>query len=70
MKKQILFLILLMPLFSFLEAQNVPEHIDNQTIVLFLDEMASSHIIELNSSIKPYSRSFIAEKLLEIKEEE
>lgn len=59
-----------MPLFSFLEAQNVPEHIDNQTIVLFLDEMASSHIIELNSSIKPYSRSFIAEKLLEIKEEE
>lgn len=40
------------------------EHIQNKAIYEFLDELASQHIIELNSAIKPYSRTFICEQLL------
>lgn len=32
----------------------------------FLDEMAADHIIQLNSIVRPYSRQYIASKLLEI----
>jgi len=39
------------------------EHIQNTKIYNFLDEMASKQIIELNSTIKPYSRTFIFEQL-------
>ncbi|MDD2413033.1 MAG: hypothetical protein PHR79_08995 [Bacteroidales bacterium] len=40
------------------------EHIQSTKIYDFLDEMASMQIIELNSTIKPYSRTFIAEQLI------
>jgi hypothetical protein len=37
----------------------------NENIDLFLDELSTNHIVELNSVIKPYSRVYIAEKLKE-----
>ncbi|HMT29430.1 MAG TPA: hypothetical protein PKD91_09145 [Bacteroidia bacterium] len=46
--------------------QIVYQHVDNNSIYEFLDEMANMKVIELNSAIKPYSRTFIAEKLVEI----
>ena len=51
-------------------SQVIYEHISNTSIYNFLDELANNKIIELNSSVKPYSRKFIAEKLLEAKMKE
>ena len=41
------------------------EHISRTAIYDLLDELANEKIIQINSVIKPYSRTFIAEKLLE-----
>jgi len=49
-----------------LNAQDIPQHISYARIYEFMDEMANEGLIELNSTIKPYSRSFIAKKLHEI----
>lgn len=49
----------------FLSAQTVYHDVSNHAIYDFLDEMANMQIIKVNSAIKPYSRVFIAEKLLE-----
>lgn len=46
-------------------AQDIPEHISYTRIYDYLEELATDGIIELNSVAKPYSRSFIAEKLIE-----
>jgi len=46
-------------------AQDIPQHISYTRIYEFLDELATDNIIELNSAIKPYSRTFIAERLNE-----
>ena len=48
--------------------QIVFENTSKTTIYEFLDEMANQKFIEINSSIKPYSRKFIAECLKEIEE--
>ncbi len=49
----------------FFYGQAVPEHISNRPLYDFLDELASDHVITLSSAVKPYSRTFIAEKLEE-----
>jgi len=54
-------LILNLPAFS----QEIPHPVNNSGIYIFLDELATSHIIEINSVIKPYSRLYIANKLKE-----
>lgn len=46
-------------------AQDIPEHISYTRIYDYLDELAIDGIFELNSAVKPYSRAFIAEKLLD-----
>lgn len=46
-------------------AQDIPLHISNTRIYDFLDELANKQIISLNSAVKPYSRNFVAQKLLE-----
>jgi len=46
-------------------AQDIPEHISYTRIYDYLDELATDGFIDLNSVAKPYSRSFIAGKLLE-----
>jgi len=48
--------------------QVVYEHVSRSSIYDFLDELANEKIIQVNSVVKPYSRTFIAEKLLEAKE--
>ena len=48
-----------------LKSQVVYETVFENSVYIFLDELANDKIIELNSSIKPYSRDFIARKLQE-----
>jgi hypothetical protein len=47
-------------------SQVVYQHVDNKAIYEFLDEMANMKIIELNSAVKPYTRIFISQKLIEV----
>lgn len=51
-------------------AQDIPQHISYYKIYDFIDELANSGYFELNSAIKPYSRKFILEKLIEAKNQE
>jgi hypothetical protein len=44
-------------------SQEVPHPVNNYSIYEFLDELANYQIISINSALKPYSRSFIAEQL-------
>ncbi len=61
----ILLLVKMEILSPFLYSQEVPHSVKNTGVYDFLDELANSRIIEINSVIKPYSRLFIAEKLTE-----
>lgn len=56
-------LILTQALRSPVYSQEVPHAVKNTGVYDFLDELANSRIIEINSAIKPYSRLFIAQKL-------
>ena len=62
--KKIAFIILLFCPISLL-AQNIPQHISYYRIYEFIDELAIDKIIDINSVAKPYSRDFIAKKLIE-----
>ena len=62
--RKIVTLLLLCLSFS-VGAQIVYEDINNVGIYEFLDELANLRVIQINSVIKPYSRQFIAEKLME-----
>lgn len=62
--KKIAFIILLFCPISLL-AQNIPQHISYYRIYDFIDELAIDKIININSVSKPYSRDFIAKKLIE-----
>ncbi len=48
-----------------LYSQTVYQHVSDKSLYEFLDELANEHLIILNTSIKPYSRKLIAEKLVE-----
>lgn len=48
-----------------LSSQSIPEHISNKPLYDFLDDLANDQVIDLVSVVKPYSRSYIAEKLLD-----
>ena len=50
-----------------IQAQTIYEHVSNKNIYEFIDELANQKIIEINSVVKPYSRMFIADKLIEAK---
>jgi len=65
--KQIIIVILCSVTIS-LFSQDVPHSVKNAGVYEFLDELASSQVIFLNSAIKPYSRSFIAKCLEEAEE--
>jgi hypothetical protein len=47
------------------KSQDVYYHVSNTELYDFLDELANSRIIFINSVVKPFSREYIAEKLLE-----
>lgn len=62
------FLFMLVMAFSLtIKAQDIPEHISYTRIYDFLDELATDGFISLNSTVKPYSRLYIAQKLLEVR---
>ncbi len=62
-----LYLILFLIGFSFQnQAQSIYQHTSKHTIYDFLNEASTQKIIDINSAIQPYTRSFIADKLLEI----
>jgi hypothetical protein len=48
-----------------LHPQEVPHNIKNYGVYDFIDELANSRIITINSVVKPYSRMLIAQKLIE-----
>ncbi len=50
---------------STLYSQVAYEHVSNKNIYDFMDELANEKFIEINSVVKPYSRGFIADKLVE-----
>lgn len=60
---RLLILFILILSCNIVHSQVIPEHISNSGIYQFLDELASQKVIELNSLIKPYSRTFIANQL-------
>lgn len=64
MRKIILLLFCVLAV-SNIFSQDIPEHISYTRIYDYLDELASEGVIELNSTVKPYSRQFIADKLLQ-----
>jgi hypothetical protein len=61
--------ILLFSLFNIIilntnvSGQEVPQPVNNKGIYDFLDELANTRIITINSAIKPYSRLFISQRL-------
>jgi hypothetical protein len=63
--RKIILLLLCTLAISNIFSQDIPEHISYTRIYDYLDELASEGVIELNSTVKPYSRQFIAEKLLQ-----
>ena len=62
--KKVLLIFFLYTSFS-VSSQVVYEDINNVGIYEFLDELANLKVIEINSVVKPYSRQYIAEKLVE-----
>jgi hypothetical protein len=67
--KRIFLLILIVVLTvnaRYLSAQTAYEHISNTDLYAFIDDMASLHLIEANTAIKPYSREQIAHWLEEV----
>jgi hypothetical protein len=68
LKKKLLIVILLgiIQLLNFsVFSQDVPQSVTNTGIYEFLDELANNQVIEINSTIKPYSRLLIARALKE-----
>jgi len=45
-------------------AQTAYEHVSNTDLYAFIDDLASFHLIDINTAIKPYSRSQIADWLV------
>jgi len=66
--KKALFVITLILFFYVTKGQDVNYHITNKDVYEFLDEFAAVGVIDINTSVKPFSRMFIALKLNEIKE--
>ena len=63
--KKILVSFLLLLSTAVLVAQDIPENIAYTQIYDFIDELAIDKVISINSVVKPYSRNFIAQKLVE-----
>ena len=66
-EKTILYIILIIYSASA-RTQEVYHHTSNTDIYEFLDEFANLGVIDINTTVKPYSRIFIANKLQEIQE--
>ena len=56
---------ILLALSALANAQGVYVHVSNTDLYTYIDELANAGISELNSAVKPYSRTFIASVLSE-----
>ncbi len=65
MKKKAIHIIIILFLSLNIYPQTVFQHISNQPVYDFLDELAAEHVIDLVSIVKPYSRMYIAGKLFQ-----
>lgn len=65
MRKRFFTFILLIVNLFILRAQHIPQHISYTQIYDYIDELAADGFIQVNSVVRPYTRDFIAEKLLE-----
>jgi len=63
--KKLFLLLLLLSVTVFLYSQVVYQDLTNTNIYEFIDELANLKIIPVNSVVKPYPRTYIAEKLKE-----
>ncbi|MFC2151800.1 hypothetical protein ACFLSE_04665 [Bacteroidota bacterium] len=59
---------ILLTISTSVSSQEVYYHTSNKDIYEFIEEFATLGVIELNTTVKPYSRIFIANKLQEIQE--
>ncbi|MFP4025577.1 MAG: hypothetical protein ACLFVR_13720, partial [Thiohalospira sp.] len=66
MKKIVFIFLMVVSKLAF--AQEVYYHTSNRQVYEYLDEFANLGVIDINTTIKPYSRVFIAHKLKEIHE--
>ncbi len=64
----IIFFLNILILNKNLFSQEVPHPVKNTGVYDFLDELANNQIIEINSTVKPYSRLFISNRLREADE--
>ena len=48
--------------------QEIPQSVNNTGVYEFLDELANTQIISINSVVKPYSRLFISQRIKEADE--
>lgn len=69
MKRSILLLILSLVL-SSLQAQFIPHHASYNRVYDLLDELAADGFVDINTTVKPFSRAFIAEQLKSVAENE
>lgn len=69
MKRSILLLILSLVL-SSLQAQFIPHHVSYNRVYDLLDELAADGFVDINTTVKPFSRAFIAEQLKSVVENE
>ncbi len=58
-------LVLFFSLFM-VKAQDIPQHISYFRVYELMDELANMGLVDLNSAVKPYSRSFIANELQKV----
>lgn len=58
-------LLLFISIYTVVHGQDIPQHISYYKLYDFVDELSTCGLFELNSAVKPYSRKFILEKLLE-----
>ena len=65
MSKIFIVIILIFSSGLLVNSQSIPEHITNKPLYEFIEELANDQMIDLVSAVKPYSRSVIAEMLLE-----
>lgn len=65
MRRILYFGLLLLLSAAVSNAQEVNIHLSNTDLYDYLDELANRGVIQLNSAVKPYSRSLVAEKLKE-----
>ncbi len=61
-----LWMILLFVFLSPAKSQEVPYHLSNKALYAFLEEMADLQLVEINSTVKPWSRMEIAGWLNEL----